>query len=311
MHTNYPLRGVHGAGYIEYAAPRTSHGAGYIEYAAPRTSHGAGYIEYAAPHCHLNPDYFEVPASGLCVRDFALAIKEPLGVKDGWAVEVQSPGTGRRLRGSQWLPTGSAVQVQVVKLGADLLDGGPAALTTAPEAPADGGGLAGSTASAAPTAPAAPAAPVVPLLPPNCSMWDSAHTVHLVDTMRRMQRLLVGAHTAYVTVVLRPGAACVLGMAVERGSTDTQGSEGRFTCTLPWPANPSSHHWTATTTAAVGLAVAAAAAAAAADGSVRMHTDAVWAGATDDTVAARCRFVGSTNGAIAALRRACVARLRR
>jgi hypothetical protein len=283
MHTNYPLRGVH----------------------------GAGYIEYAAPHCHLNPDYFEVPASGLCVRDFALAIKEPLGVKDGWAVEVQSPGTGRRLRGSQWLPTGSAVQVQVVKLGADLLDGGPAALTTAPEAPADGGGLAGSTASAAPTAPAAPAAPVVPLLPPNCSMWDSAHTVHLVDTMRRMQRLLVGAHTAYVTVVLRPGAACVLGMAVERGSTDTQGSEGRLTCTLPWPANPSSHHWTATTTAAVGLAVAAAAAAAAADGSVRMHTDAVWAGATDDTVAARCRFVGSTNGAIAALRRACVARLRR
>jgi hypothetical protein len=42
-----------------------------------------------------------------------------------------------------------------------------------------------------------------------------------------------------------------------------------------------------------------------------MFTDAVWAGATDAAVAARCRFVSSTNSTIAALRRACVARLRR
>jgi len=297
MHTDNPQRGVQGQ------AERQP---------AERQPAARGYIEYAAPRCHMNPDYFEMAATGLCVRDFALAIKQPLGVKEGWVVEVQSPSTNKRLRGSQWLPSGSAVQVQVVKLGQD-----PAAnpldvcdvAATATVIPTDSG-----LPVVVPVVPVVPVGPVVPVvaevpdLPPSCTMWAAGTVDRLADVVRRIRRLLAGAHTAYVTVTLCPGRACVLGVAVERGSTDVQGPEGRVTCVLPWPANPGSHHWTVTTAAAVGLAVAAASASSA---PARMFTDAVWAGATDAAVAARCRFVSSTNSTIAALRRACVARLRR
>ena len=293
MHTDYPQRGVHAEGRLTERLTERHPARGYIEYAVPRG--------------HLNPDYFEMPATGLCVRDFALAIKQPMGVKDGWAVEVQSPNSGRRLRGSQWLPSGSAVQVQVVKVGADALTLSAAAETGVDDGPSVGTSFDATAVPTVSTVSAVPMGPTASGLPPSSAIWAPTDADLLVKVMNRIQRLFGGAHTAHVTVILRPNAACVLGVAVERGSTDKQGPEERFVCALPWPANPSSHHWTATTGAAVGLAVAASLA----FKSMRVHTDAVWAGATDGAVAARCRFVSSTNCTIAALRRACVVRMRR
>ena len=71
-------------------------------------------IEYAWRHDHLNPHYFPVVASGLNVRDFALALHRQcqLSAQEKIQIRAPDPPRFRKLRGTHMLLPGDAVEVR-------------------------------------------------------------------------------------------------------------------------------------------------------------------------------------------------------
>lgn len=97
-------------------------------------------IEFAWPHALLHPEFFPIVPSGLCVRDFALALHAHLGLDADTSILVCSASPPHApLSGRQWLNPGDAVVVRRTHTPCTTTGAGlpavpwPCAPVTAPE----------------------------------------------------------------------------------------------------------------------------------------------------------------------------------